>query len=118
MDVRSAEQVQMEPESLWLRPADAAFFPDHTAAIILLVNAVSSRIAFAIRHSSSAGNHTGYVHQYEQKYKMEILTLKILMKICATWNADTAKYSALRFNTLTTVVVMYFYIILHAGGWT
>lgn len=77
--------------------------------IILLVNMMSSRIAFAIKHSSEVlETIQGYVHQYEQKYKMEILTPENINKISA-WGAQTLpKILGATFNTLTTVVVMYF----------
>ncbi|MFT3826048.1 MAG: AI-2E family transporter [Chitinophagaceae bacterium] len=86
--------------------------------IILLVNMMSSKIAFAIQHSSEVlASIEKYVHQYEVKYKMDIITDGNINKLTAWGTQTLPKILGATFNTLTTIVVMYFvlYFMLVEG---
>jgi predicted PurR-regulated permease PerM len=85
---------------------------------ILVVNMLSSKIAFAIQHSSEVlGSITKFVQQYEKQYKIHILTPENLDKLSA-WGAETLpRVLGATFDTITSIVIMYFilYFMLVEG---
>lgn len=77
--------------------------------ILILVNMMTSRIAFAMQHSSELLSAIeGFVNKYEKKYSINILTDDNIKKM-STMGAETLpKILGATFNTLTTVIMMYF----------
>lgn len=86
--------------------------------ILLLVNMMTSRIAFAIGHSSELlTTFQAFINKYEQRYNINIITDENIRKI-STLGAETLpKILGATFNTLTTVIIMYFilYFMLAEG---
>ncbi|MEP7259038.1 MAG: AI-2E family transporter [Flavitalea sp.] len=84
----------------------------------LLINMMSSKIGFAIQHSSEALlSIKQFIQQYEKRYGLEILTNDNIQKLTA-WGAQTLPTilnSTL--NTMLSIIVMYFilYFMLTEG---
>ena len=77
--------------------------------ILTLVNMMTSRIAFAIEHSSELlSSIEGFVNKYEKKYGIEILTDENIKKLSTVGAESLPKILGATFNTLTTVIMMYF----------
>lgn len=77
--------------------------------ILLLVNMMTSRIAFAIEHSGEVlTNIEGFVNRYEQRYKIEIISEQNIRKITDFGATILPQILGATFNTLLTVVMMYF----------
>lgn len=77
--------------------------------IMLLVNMMTSRIAFAIEHSGEVlTNIEGFINRYEQRYKIEILTDQNIRKITDFGATILPQILGATFNTLFTIVMMYF----------
>jgi predicted PurR-regulated permease PerM len=77
--------------------------------ILILANMMTSRIAFAIEHSSELLTSVqGFVSKYEKRYSINIVTDENMKKL-STLGAETLpKILGATFNTLTTVIIMYF----------
>lgn len=77
--------------------------------ILVLANMMTSRIAFAIEHSSDILNSIqNFIGKYEKEYNIEILTDENIKRI-STLGAETLpKILGATFDTLTTILVMYF----------
>ena len=86
--------------------------------IVLLINMMSSKINFALQHSSEVLNAIEkYAHQYEGKYGIEILSPKNIEQL-TSWGTETLpKILGATFNSLTTIAIMYFilYFMLIEG---
>ncbi len=86
--------------------------------IVLLINMMSSKINFALQHSSEVLNAIEkYAHQYEGKYGIEILSSKNIEQL-TSWGTETLpKILGATFNSLTTIAIMYFilYFMLIEG---
>jgi predicted PurR-regulated permease PerM len=77
--------------------------------ILTLVNMMTSRIAFAIEHSSELlSSIEGFVNKYEKKYGINILTDDNIRKLSTVGAETLPKILGATFNTLTTVIMMYF----------
>lgn len=86
--------------------------------ILLLVNMMSSKVAFAIEHSNEIlTSIEKYVNQYEARFKIELLTDENIRKISAYTAEMLPKILNATFNTLFTVVMLYFvlYFMLVEG---
>jgi predicted PurR-regulated permease PerM len=77
--------------------------------ILILVNMMTSRIAFAIEHSSELMTTIeGFINKYEKKYNIDLITKDNMQKL-STLGAETLpKILGATFNTLTTIIIMYF----------
>lgn len=86
--------------------------------IFLLINMMSSKISFAVQHSSQVlTSIKGFINQYELKYGFELLSDENINKI-STWAANTLpSILGATINTITTIAVMYFilYFMLTDG---
>ena len=77
--------------------------------ILLLANMMTSRVAFAIGHSSEIlTSIQNFISKYEQRYDIHILTDENIRRISAMGAETLPKILGATFNTLTTVAVMYF----------
>ena len=77
--------------------------------ILTLVNMMTSRIAFAIEHSSELlSSIEGFVNKYEKRYGINILTDENIKKLSTVGAETLPKILGATFNTLTTVIMMYF----------
>jgi predicted PurR-regulated permease PerM len=77
--------------------------------IFLLANMLSTKIAFFMGHSQEVLSAIqSFVEKLEAQYKIQILTTANLEKVTA-WGGDTLpKILGATFDTLTTIVIMYF----------
>jgi predicted PurR-regulated permease PerM len=77
--------------------------------IFLVVNMLTTKIAFFMEHSQEVlGSLQSFVEKIEAQYKIQILTSANLAKVTA-WGGDTVpKILGATFDTLTTIVIMYF----------
>ncbi|WP_207511159.1 AI-2E family transporter [Longitalea luteola] len=77
--------------------------------IFLVVNMLTSKIAFAMEHSQEVlASLQAFVEKLEAQYKVQILTTTNLEKITA-WGGNTVpKILGATFNTLTGIIIMYF----------
>jgi predicted PurR-regulated permease PerM len=86
--------------------------------VFLLINMLSSKIGFAIQHSSETLlSIKQFIQQYEKRYGMEILTNDNIQKLTA-WGAQTLPTIVnSTLNTLVAIIVMYFilYFMLTEG---
>jgi predicted PurR-regulated permease PerM len=86
--------------------------------IFLLINMMSSKIAFAVQHSSEVLTAIkSYIRQYEVRYGFELLSAENINKLSG-WAANTLpSILGATINTVTTIAVMYFilYFMLTDG---
>jgi len=86
--------------------------------IVLLINLMSSKINFAIQHSSVVFNTVEqFIHRYEAKYNIVILSDNNMQQL-TTWTAQTLpRILGATFNSLITIVFTYFilYFMLISG---
>jgi predicted PurR-regulated permease PerM len=77
--------------------------------IYLLINLMSTKIGFAIAHSSEVlTSIERFIHKYEQQYSIHILTEENIQKISA-WGAQTLpSVLGATLNTVIGILVMYF----------
>src|SRR5579871_1884835 len=77
--------------------------------IVLLINMMSSKVNFALKHSSEVLTAIEqYIHKYEVQYSIEILSEKNIQQL-TTWGTETLpRVLGATFNTLTTIAIMYF----------
>jgi hypothetical protein len=77
--------------------------------ILLVINMLTSKIAFAMEHSQEVLNSLQtYITKIESQYKIRILTDANLEKI-TTWGSNTVpKILASTFDTILSIVIMYF----------
>lgn len=86
--------------------------------IIVLVNMMSTKVAFAVAHSREVLTAIeGLIHKYEKQYGIHILTAQNIDKISAMATETMPKILGATFDTLLTVIVMYFilYFMLVEG---
>lgn len=77
--------------------------------ILLLVNMMSSKVAFAIEHSNEIlTSIERYVNQYEQRFKIELITDENIRKITQYSAEILPKILGATFSTLFTIVMLYF----------
>lgn len=86
--------------------------------ILLLVNMMASKVAWAVEHSSEIlTSIEKYVNQYEARFKIELITDENIRKL-TTYSAEMLpKILNATFNTVFTVVMLYFvlYFMLVEG---
>lgn len=77
--------------------------------ILVLANMMTSRISFAISHSSELlTSIQNFIARYEKQYDIQILTSENIQRI-STMGAETLpKILGATFDTLTTIIIMYF----------
>jgi predicted PurR-regulated permease PerM len=77
--------------------------------ILLVINMLTSKIAFAMEHSQEVLNSLQtYITKIESQYKIRILTDANLEKV-TTWGSNTVpKILASTFDTILSIVIMYF----------
>lgn len=86
--------------------------------IFLLINMMSSKVAFAVQHSNEVLTAIkSYIRQYEVRYGFELLSAENINKLSG-WAANTLpSILGATINTVTTIAVMYFilYFMLTDG---
>jgi predicted PurR-regulated permease PerM len=86
--------------------------------IVMLINLMSSKINFAIQHSSAVLTTVEqFIHTYETKYNIQILSENNMQQL-TTWTAQTLpRILGATFNSLITIVFTYFilYFMLISG---
>jgi len=86
--------------------------------IVMLINLMSSKINFAIQHSSAVlSTVEQFIHTYETKYNIQILSDNNMQQL-TTWTAQTLpRILGATFNSLITIVFTYFilYFMLISG---
>ncbi|MBA4166095.1 MAG: AI-2E family transporter, partial [Chitinophagaceae bacterium] len=104
----------LEGRYKWKRSLAAAFLMFLSFIIILLpifilINMMAGKIGFAIQHASDVLlSIKQFIQQYEQKYKMSILTDANIQKL-TSWGAQTLpQILGATLSTLVAIVVMYF----------
>jgi len=77
--------------------------------IVMLINMLSSKINFAIQHSSDVLNTVEqFIHTYEKKYNVEIISSDNVKQL-ASWSAQgLPKILGATFNSIVTIVFAYF----------
>jgi predicted PurR-regulated permease PerM len=77
--------------------------------ILLVINMLTSKIAFAMEHSQEVlTSLQTYITKIESQYKIQILTDANLEKV-TTWGSNTVpKILASTFDTILSIVIMYF----------
>ncbi|WEK36806.1 MAG: AI-2E family transporter [Candidatus Pseudobacter hemicellulosilyticus] len=77
--------------------------------IMLLVNMMTSKVAWAIQHSSEMLNSIEtYISQYEKRYGIDLITDENIQKITAMGAQILPQILGATFNTLLTIVMLYF----------
>jgi predicted PurR-regulated permease PerM len=77
--------------------------------ILVLANLMTSRIAFAIEHSSELlTSIQNFIAKYEKEYGINILTTENIRRISSMGAETLPKILGATFDTLTTIAVMYF----------
>lgn len=77
--------------------------------ILIFANMMTSRITFAINHSSELlTSIQSFIAKYEQRYNIHILTSQNIQRISAMGAETLPKIVGATFSTLTTIAVMYF----------
>lgn len=77
--------------------------------ILLFANMMTSRIAFAIEHSSEIlSSIQNFINKYEKQYGINIVTDENVRRVSTIGAETLPKILGATFNTLTTVVIMYF----------
>jgi predicted PurR-regulated permease PerM len=77
--------------------------------ILILANMMTSRIAFAIEHSSDIlTSIQNFISTYEKKYNIDILTDENIRRISTIGAETLPKILGATFDTLTTILIMYF----------
>lgn len=75
----------------------------------LVVNMMASKVAFAVQHSNEVlGAIEKLIRKYEQQYKIGILTQENVQKVNAWAQQTLPKVLGATFDTLTSIVMMYF----------
>lgn len=77
--------------------------------ILVLINMMSSKVGFAIQHSSEVLKAIqGFIERYEKTYNIEIITDANIQK-ATNWGAQTLpQILGATLSTLVTIIVMYF----------
>jgi predicted PurR-regulated permease PerM len=77
--------------------------------IALLINMMSSKINFALDHSSQVlSSVQQLIHSYEKRYNMELVSAKNIQDLSA-WGAQTLpRVLGATFNSIITIIIMYF----------
>lgn len=98
----------------WNKGATAALLMLLSFVVILLpisvvANMLTSKIAFALQHSQEVlASLQGFIEKIELQYKIQILTDANLEKITNWGGATVPKILGATFDTLFTIVIMYF----------
>src|SRR5580658_1110590 len=86
--------------------------------IVLLINMMSSKVNFALQHSSEVLTAIEqYIHKYEQHYDIAILSGRNIEQL-TNWGTQTLpRVLGATFSSLTTIAIMYFilYFMLTDG---
>lgn len=86
--------------------------------IVLLINMMSSKVNFALQHSSEVLSAIEkYIHKYEEQYSVHILSGTNIQQL-TNWGTQTLpRVLGATFNSLTTIAIMYFilYFMLVQG---
>jgi len=77
--------------------------------IVLLINMISSKINFALEHTSQVVNAAEQlIHKYEKQYDLDLISDKNMQQL-TSWGAQTLpQVLGATFNSLITIVFMYF----------
>jgi predicted PurR-regulated permease PerM len=77
--------------------------------IVLLINMMSSKVNFALQHSSEVLTAIEqYIHKYEEQYSVQILSGKNIEQL-TNWGTQTLpRVLGATFSSLTTIAIMYF----------
>lgn len=75
----------------------------------LVVDMLAKKISFAVQHSTEVlASIESFIRKFEQQYKIGILTEENIAKV-TNWGQQTLpKVLGATFNTLTTIIIMYF----------
>lgn len=77
--------------------------------ILIFANMMTSRVAWAINHSSEIlTSIQNFIAQYEKKYEIQILTDENIRRISSMAAETLPKILGATFDTLTTILIMYF----------
>ncbi len=77
--------------------------------VFLVINMLSSKIAFAVQHSGEVlTSIEKYIQKYEATYKINILTDENIRKITDWAGQSLPKILGATLDTLTTILIMYF----------
>lgn len=75
----------------------------------IVADMLASKISFAVQHSSEVlGSIEGFIRKIEDQYKVNILTDANLTKLSEWGQRTLPKVLGATFNTLTTIIIMYF----------
>jgi predicted PurR-regulated permease PerM len=104
----------METRYRWKKALSAALLMFLSFLIILLpiftiINMMSSKLGFAVQHASEVLTKIqGLIEQYEQKYKINIMTSSNMDKL-TNWGAQTLpQILGATVSTVVSIIVMYF----------
>jgi predicted PurR-regulated permease PerM len=77
--------------------------------IVVLINMMSSKVNFALQHSSDVLTAIEqFIHKYEVKYNIELFSGKNIEQL-TSWGTETLpRVLGATFNSLTTIAIMYF----------
>lgn len=77
--------------------------------IMLLVNMMASKVAWAIQHSSEIlTSLEGYISRYEKRYGIDLITDENIQKVTTMGAQILPQILGATFNTLLTIVMLYF----------
>jgi predicted PurR-regulated permease PerM len=105
---------QLEARYRWKRSWAAALLMFLSFLIILLpvyvlINMMSSKIGYAIQHSTDViSKITAFIESYEKEYKMNILTNENIQKVTDFAARIVPQILGGTVNTLVAIIVMYF----------
>jgi len=107
----------------WKRPWAAALLMMLSFIIILLpvallINMMSSKVNFALQHTSMVLNAIEqFIHKYETQYNIEIFSQRNIDQLTSWGTATLPHILGATFNSITTIAIMYFilYFMLIEG---
>ncbi len=77
--------------------------------IVLLIKLMSSKVDFALKHSSEVLTAIEqYIHKYEVQYSVDILSGKNIDQLTAWGTQTLPRVLGASFNSLATIAIMYF----------
>lgn len=77
--------------------------------VFLLINMMSSKISFAVQHSTEVMTKIeGFIQKYEEAYGIEIMNAATVSKVSSAAANSLPTILGATINTITTIIVMYF----------